>query len=686
MADRDRSHGLGEGRTTLHLAGHWTGGCYVKLLSKGDSLRQPEPLQACFLVMKLNSIEYGLLEPDALVVSQVIGICACEPVQNKRAGSVLFFHRFVDALFFDTLSLEEQGGFMPTSCEKAGYVLLLRYSLGRTSTRCLIGDVCLYVCLPSLDILGPRTVGGGATVDVKVGDRKYTRTRGKTYRLYVVLWRVAEYKNRLDTSPDMPPPPGQALRPIAMKLLGVVVIAVAGLAVGLLRYITIVAPLPGTILADAGIQDRNTNLPAHRTVGGGTSREGGPADQTRRDTPQMGGPRLGAQETLGETLIGVTDRRAAEQLRDIRTRITSFEDMQLPENKRWAEGLLRALPSVQLRGTQAIVDPEKTHPHEPAYRSLYAVRGFGPRNPTRDSLHDHMRLLTSVRTTGDGNCHDRSTMISLTGREEGHLGLRLRNALYFIAYNDKVTGGGTARDFHILSEIAQPGTYLSDEATALTALTLRCPIAVVAPLGVQGAQQLCRLFLPPDPQPGAHVIIKAWTGITVRHPPIGELPNESGQALYHYCTALAPDTGHIERLLSHLTYHPLLKEQAAGRNRAVFEPTVIPPDQIDVDNPPPGVGPPARRAPTYAEVARRGNPDNVSEPTPSTATRATRRPAVGKKVQPAPRGQIKLDSWITRTTVKPKVPRPEKRSRHNNDQTPCPPPWGQEEDTREKQV
>ena len=159
--------------------------------------------------MKLNSIEYGLLEPDALVVSQVIGMCACEPVQNKRAGSVLFFHRFVDALFFDTLSLEEQGGFMPTSCEKAGYVLLLRYSLGRTSTRCLIGDVCLYACLPSLDIPGPRTVGGGATVDVKVGDRKYTRTHGKTYRLYVVLWRVAEYKNRLDTSPDMPPPRGR---------------------------------------------------------------------------------------------------------------------------------------------------------------------------------------------------------------------------------------------------------------------------------------------------------------------------------------------------------------------------------------------------------------------------------------------------------------------------------------------
>ena len=60
-----------------------------------------------------------------------------------------------------------------------------------------------------------------------------------------------------------------------------------------------------------------------------------------------------------------------------------------------------------------------------------------------------MQLLTSVRTTGDGNCHDRSTMISLTGGEDGHLGLRLRNTLYFIANNDKMTGGGHARDFHV---------------------------------------------------------------------------------------------------------------------------------------------------------------------------------------------------------------------------------------------
>ena len=422
--------------------------------------------------------------------------------------------------------------------------------------------------------------------------------------------------------------------------------------------------------------ESDTSRPGHRVVGGGPYPKREYNQGEHKIPTRVGGSHLGTPETPGEQLMGITDRKAEMQLRTIRSRITSFEDMQLPENKRWAESLLQALPEVRLTGAHAVADPEDTRTQEPSFKSLYAVRDFGPRDPTRESLRDHMRLLTSVKTTGDGNCHDRSTMISLTGREEGHLGIRLRNALFLIAHNDKITGGGTARDFHILKEIAQPGTYLSDEASALTALTLECPIAVVAPLGVQGAHHLCRLFVPPVTQPGAQVILKAWTGITVRHPPIKEIPNDSGQALYHYCTALAPDTDHIERLLSHLTYHPLLKEQAVGRNRAVFNPTAVPHDQIDVDGPPPTLRQPERDTATYAEVVRRGDPCNTCEPTPDTTAKTMTRPATGKKGQPGPRGQQRLDSWVTKTAPRPRPTVQHRTHKHKSGNSSCPPPTG----------
>ena len=364
--------------------------------------------------------------------------------------------------------------------------------------------------------------------------------------------------------------------------------------------------------------------------------------------------------------MGITDRQAEAGLREIRERIKSFEDMQLPENKRWAANRLQGLPAVILKGAQATTDPDSSYTPEPAFRSLYAVRNFGLRDGTRESLRGHMQLLTSVRTTGDGNCHDRSTMISLTGGEDGHLGLRLRNTLYFIANNDKMTGGGHARDFHVMSELAQPGQYLGDEATALTALTLQCPVAVVAPLGVQGARHLCRLFVPPTTAPGAHVILKAWTGITVRHPPIEEIPNDSGQALYHYCTALAPSTAHIERILSHLTCHPLLKEQAVGRNRAVFDPTEVPRDQIDVDNPVHEMGQPGRHVPSYAEAVKGGSPYGTCEPAPNTMTKTVNGRTTEKRDKPDPRGQQRLDNWVMKTKPGPRPTVPSKPTRHSS--------------------
>ena len=254
--------------------------------------------------------------------------------------------------------------------------------------------------------------------------------------------------------------------------------------------------------------------------------------------------------------MGITDTQAEAQLATLRNRIKSREDLELSENKQWAERQLAAMPAIRLPSVQAVIEPGEEYTPEPAYRSMYAVRDFMPSDLTRETLHKEMRLLTSIGTTGDGNCHDRSTMTSLTGREEGHMGLRLRNALYFVAHHNKLVLAGATSDYKVFTELSTPNEYVDATASALTALTLQCPVAVIAPLGVQSGSDHCNIYIPPIIQPGANVILKAWTGTPVRQPPTREIPNSSGEALYHYCTVLARSTKQIDTLVAGLNYHP----------------------------------------------------------------------------------------------------------------------------------
>ena len=406
----------------------------------------------------------------------------------------------------------------------------------------------------------------------------------------------------------------------------------------------------------------------------------GGGNQITTRSRMTGVPSTGIQQrctprTPGEILMGITDTQAEAQLATLRNRIKSREDLELSENKQWAERQLAAMPAIRLPSVQAVIEPGEEYTPEPAYRSMYAVRDFMPSDLTRETLHKEMRLLTSIRTTGDGNCHDRSTMTSLTGREEGHMGLRLRNALYFVAHHNKLVLAGATSDYKVFTELSTPNEYVDATASALTALTLQCPVAVIAPLGVQSGSDHCNIYIPPIIQPGANVILKAWTGTPVRHPPTREIPNSSGEALYHYCTVLARSTKQIDTLVAGLNYHPLMSEDVVESNRSTFNLADIPNDQIDVDEPQdrPMSQQKKRANVTYAEAAKQNTPTNplfhMAPPTtkPADTTRD------GKPRKPAPQNQRTLEGWIQQPPPRP-TPATTKLASKPHHRKPAPPP------------
>jgi hypothetical protein len=59
----------------------------------------------------------------------------------------------------------------------------------------------------------------------------------------------------------------------------------------------------------------------------------------------------------------------------------------------------------------------------------------------------------------DGNCHDRSTMLSITGEEAGHMGLRLRNAMHLSRHYPHYVGHDAGLRQREMRQILTPGGY-----------------------------------------------------------------------------------------------------------------------------------------------------------------------------------------------------------------------------------
>ena len=353
----------------------------------------------------------------------------------------------------------------------------------------------------------------------------------------------------------------------------------------------------------------------------------------------------------GEILMGITDEQARRKLAEVRRRIKSYAQLMDESNIEWAKKEMGALPKITIPSVQAVVAEEKTYQHDRAVRSLYAVRNYQGATLETDTLHREMKRVTSIHTTEDGNCHDRSTLTSLVGREEGHLGMRLRNTLKYIISHNELFGHGSHDDIITLRNLATPEAWLGATATALTALNLECPIAVLCPLGVERAEEFMQIFMPPTIQEGAQVIVKMWTGKQVQHPPAEAL---SRDYLIHFCTGLAADEPHLNTILSCMRTATFLTEQA--RERAAPAPCPIAAAQridIDAETTHAETQHAQTQAQTYAEVVRRGQNKKLN-------------PGAANK-QAAPKSQQKIEAWVTRT----KAPQTSKNTqpKHNNQKT-----------------
>ena len=358
-------------------------------------------------------------------------------------------------------------------------------------------------------------------------------------------------------------------------------------------------------------------------------------------------------ETPGEALMGITDREARRKLAEVTDRITTYQQLHDKDTKKWAAEQLSNLPIVTLPTKQVLIEPGRDYRKDEAFRSLYTVRDFQTVDPVRETLHREMQMLTAVYTTGDGNCHDRSTMISIYDREEGHMGLRLRNTLLYIVRHNELYGHNNTGDLGELTRLATPEAWLDATATLLTAITLRCPIATVAPLGVENALAHVRLFVPPEVQPTARVMWKVWTGAKVTTPPQQEIPDS---ALYHYAAGLGMDTAHLERILSCLQPEHIQIRDVVGRDRGVIDPTIDPPEgRIDVDAP--QITPPGRTEGTGEPERSNAVVTRQKAKSLTTNCKTTFQPPRGKNKEPAPKGQCKLDGWVTRISPKVRVAR-----------------------------
>jgi exonuclease III/ribonuclease HI len=130
----------------------------------------------------------------------------------------------------------------------------------------------------------------------------------------------------------------------------------------------------------------------------------------------------------------------------------------------------------------------------------------------------------------DGDCHDRSTMLSITGQEKGHAGLRLRNAIHFSKHYSHYVDPGQGHRKIVMERILRPGAYQDTRSSAVTATVLERPVLVLGPDPRLSAE----LFLPVDAtRPRGAItatqpVLKMWCQYGARGEIIPERCN-------HYC-------------------------------------------------------------------------------------------------------------------------------------------------------
>jgi hypothetical protein len=160
----------------------------------------------------------------------------------------------------------------------------------------------------------------------------------------------------------------------------------------------------------------------------------------------------------------------------------------------------------------------------------------------------------------DGNCMDRSTMLSLTCQEGGYMGLRLRNAICFAKYHRKFMvidreSSATAAE---MDQIMTPSKWQSETSALVTATVLERPVIL---LGGR-MDQHCALCLPSETArsgsdtTATQAVIKLWCAYRSRNPSL--------EHYNHFVAGFAKDHYEINRVISKLPVRQINEEASTS--------------------------------------------------------------------------------------------------------------------------
>ena len=309
------------------------------------------------------------------------------------------------------------------------------------------------------------------------------------------------------------------------------------------------------------------------------------------------------QHHRAEDWLGVSDAAATDILGRIRYAAEILErmpcDPQLPLERpahQWnhlamkilASSIERLLPRV--RGAQGLLAGDVAH--------LPASVWYGTHGGTYLSQVDPIPSLEMKHTEGDGNCHQRSLLVSVFGSEMcGWVALRLRCLLHFLVnsaryYRAEKGPGAENTDYgaSAFPNLATPASYLCGRASAIAASVLQCPILLynpghkLIPHRELESSYIPPLFVQEEGYTSRVPIIQMWSyygsGVPVETTPW--LPN-------HFEAGFLPTAAHYNVLLSADADHDLYLqgyyEHGAGRDprwawdtQDSFELHQLPPD------------------------------------------------------------------------------------------------------------